>query len=325
MLTMQLFRWGRSHSAPTNPPVKAAIYCLILLLFTALPPAQANKPMMVMANSLEWLTDSSEHIGIYLVTNVDIKKVDGSDNAYISNITAKRFSTLKGNANQQIKFKDMGIGARPNTARQNTEYWPISKGDFYLVFLSNEKNTQTLRYWVNLNRPNGSFDHSTPYSKSFKRLKTKDEILDLVKNRLLIPKAVTTLDEALKIRVAVPLDTEAGIALFRGDRVYMFVPPDDDVKQRLMTQTKTGELIDRARALFRLGAFTDELTQIYIKSFLSDPSTINLGTEEQPQLVYLMQMAAYLTLKETDKSIEKPAALQLDRMADTIFWRMELF
>ncbi|MBI3271653.1 MAG: hypothetical protein HYZ53_21865 [Planctomycetes bacterium] len=160
--------------------------------------------------------------------------------------------------------------------------------------------------------------HGVAYAKDFRILRTREEILRLVEERVARRKApkegAGAPPEAgppRSLRLETPEASEAFRSLFSGSACYLIVPADAEYQPKLLEETRSKDVRTRARAAWRLAQYPGPDTVETLRALLTDDGvdvlrTLRNGKQEEER-VYTVRQAAYAALKALGIAVEKPA------------------
>jgi len=285
----------------------------LAILFSTLVIARASlAPAEIMvAETLEWLTDSSPHVGEYEIVEANARTVS---NWFQIHLKVKRVSSIKGGCPKESTFR---------VKSHTDEIAGMSAGTRVMFFLMSLEPEGNVRYKVSLDSPPKQGFLDIAYSKDFRLLTKGNEIRELVKKRAALNRNVEIKDpEAIgnvfalggngAVRVEVPFESTAYQALYGGSSCYLVVPADADIRKRLLKQVKSKQTWVRSEAARQLSAFPDKEVRAILQELLKD-----LGTAEQTstsgdgkvtkQTVYPVRSAARDALNAIAKLDKKGA------------------
>lgn len=269
---------------------------------------------IVVGESIEWLVDSSEMIGIYYGVKKEKTK------AYS---VVKLKVKLKGNP---PSIYDSELASyRPKEERNK-----IPKACDFLVFFNYNQDKISIHYNINLTFPQSIGSYGVALTKDCNVLTNGDDILKLVKSRIKlnikVPKMVL-LDGIDRMSppsssfIRIRAWGEAEGALWAGSACYLVVPADDDFKIMLLKQSQDEKNVwKRATATRWLAVYPEKSTIQILQSLLKNSDTALLQqiygdivsnsffTEEIT--VYPVRQAAYEALTQLGVRIEKTEGLR---------------
>ncbi len=299
--------------------MKALRHLAAVVLALLLYPVLGRAEIMV-GESLEWLVDSSDAIGVYKAVGVEPGK-KGKSWAY-SRVRGQLARKLKGNAPKKVSFRYYAQGTKDSPPKK------LGKADKFLVFFprakKEDKEVKT-RYTICLSAPNVRGFRSIAFTKDFRVLKREEDILKVVGRRVKLKKSpgLASPEKAANVftppsgflRVEIPYDKEAFRALWAGSVCYLVVPADEEFKHQLLREVKSRDVWTRARAASRLTAYPGKDTVKLLRSLLADKGTAKITSYDRSKkkttvTVYPVRQAAYEALKRLGEKVEKPKGLK---------------
>ncbi len=276
-----------------------ALIVVVSLFLLSTPNAEAE---IMVAESLEWLTDSTPHVGEYQILEATPRTVS---NWFQIHMKVKLISSLKGDCPKTSTFK----------IRSYVDKIPELKvGTNAIFFLTTVAPEPSVRYKVSLNTPPKRGFSDIAYSKDFRLLIKGDEIRSIVKKRAALKKNVDVADpEAIAkvfamggsgaVRMEVPFSSTAYQALYGGSSCFLVVPADPELKEQLLKQSKAKNVWERRQAAWQLSAFPDDVVRARLTELLEDPGTAESTTTDAAgnttkRRTYPVRDAAREALKE---------------------------
>ena len=283
---------------------------LVLLLVICLTSHAHGEVIIV--KSLEFISDTSTHIGIFTTTNVvpeapHTTRLEQFD-AY--EIAATRSRILKGDPQTEVRFRYVA-------EKQPMRTDAVTNGAEFLVFFTETNSITTISHQVDLSRPNTGPYGSIAITKDFKVLRSKDPILTALAARLSRtnnPTAVRTGPGWLGnggIMVCIPHNTEAFPLLNRGSVLSMIVPPDDEYRIQAHALLSSKPAAGKWSAAYVLASYPDTNTIAALRTLLDDTETYTYRVSGAngaiiTNVTYPGRTAAYLVLKRLGVDVKKP-------------------
>lgn len=269
---------------------------------------------IMVGESIEWLVDSSESIGHYKVTKAEPGE-KGKTWVY-TDVQCTLASGLKGAGPENTQFQHYAQGTAKEPPKAPRE------GSEFLVFFSPKKEQPSVRYHISLSAPAVRGFRSVAFTKDARVLKSKEEILETVAERIKLDRSVDVPSPGKSanvftppgngcLRVEIPADSEAFRALYSGSVCYLVVPADKEFRDQLLQQLKSKNVWTRAKAARRLAAYPGADTEKILRPLLQDPGKATLITHDEdkteiPVEVYPVRQAAYEALKQLGVEVKKP-------------------
>jgi len=173
---------------------------------------------VVVGKSLEWLTDTSSCIGIYLVDS------PGKESFSAYKLVLRHHESLKGDPPSSAR-SDYWIRPSPNA---NPPTASVEIGDRFLVFFApDDEGVAHVSHLINLTNQHVAGLESVAINSAFQIVAPKG-IVPLVSARLHShPKTkVVRWQEYPETRVEVPVDAPCHRELYAGSTSYLLVPED---------------------------------------------------------------------------------------------------
>ena len=263
----------------------------------------------MVAESLEWLTDSTPHVGEYEILEMTPRAVS---NWYQIHMKVKRISSLKGDCPKASTFR----------VRSYVESIPEFKvGTRAVFFLTSVAPEPSVRYKVSLDAPPKRGFNDIAYSKDFRVLTKGDEIREIIAKRAALKKNVKVSDpEAIgkvfalggsgAVRMEVPFESTAYQALYSGSSCYLVVPADPELRLELLKQTRSKNVWERSQATIQLSAFSDDVVRGRLTELLEDKGTAESTTTDATgkstkRTYYPVRDAAREALKELARTAKQ--------------------
>jgi len=269
------------------------------------------------SSSIEWLVDSSPHIGVFEVT--EAKRSATRPHSVSYEVTAKLTTRKKGAPPQTVRF--------PYTARRRTEDGipEVRNGHEFLVFFVEGRDAKpVVKDSVSLSDPNTRGARSVVLTSSFAVLRTKAKILSAVADRVKLKRNVAikgmkwdrqfmiSAGRCVGIVAVPPLDSEAWHALRSLSVGLLLIPADEEFQRQCMKGIRSDNVGTRASAAQWLAAFPGKETEKALRSLLDDPwkQTVTVGkeggeTERVP--CFDVRYAALDSLRRIGVAIEAPS------------------
>lgn len=178
---------------------------------------------------------------------------------------------------------------------------PSSGGPERLVFL--DAGGRVART-IDLAAPSPRGD-GVAITTSFDVLTTREAILEVVRRRLQRP--ATPDAEPTCLRVEVPEDSPAFGALWSGSACYLIVPADPELLPERLRATSSPEPWVRARAAWRLAAYTGGEAVAALRRLLDYEGTARLMGSGRDVEVYPARQTAWFALRAIGVEAARPA------------------
>ncbi len=262
----------------------------------------ALRAEIAFAESLEWLVDNSVRIGVAEVTGFrDAWKpgLEGAQSDYRS-VQMKVTKALKGKPPETLDAP-AGLLWRP---------WPPPEKAEVLLFLGEDSKVLSA---LALSGRFEKVSYNTAFTKDFRVLSSRQEILEAVETRLALKRPGKG-----NFQMEVPEESPAFKALWGGSACYLRVPADPEYREGLMKALKSPDVHARARAARRLAEYPGPETEKALRALLADPGahavtrTSKGGTERLT--AYPARRAAWEALKALGVSVPRPEGLREDAL-----------
>jgi hypothetical protein len=286
---------------------------------------------IVVAESLEWLADSSHHIAVAEISRtVDLRWEPGAEGTQPDYpetdyplIVTKTTRPLKGNPPEEMTFSWRLACAH--------WHWPPPKKARMLLFLDgNEEVFDIIQLTVKDCHPACSAD--------FRTLEKPKEILAFLERRLRLKQGSTVparpprsifFDPPPRPRrylvLEIPSESPAFKALWSLSSCFLIVPADPERKAEILEATRAEDCHVRAAAAHRLGAYPPDGETIRIlKKLLEDPGESRFervsGQQRLISVYYPARQSAFETLLEIGVQVPKPEGYVEDVPASFVFY-----
>jgi len=277
-------------------PLGKAIRLGSLIFFAGRACAHAE---IVVGDSLDWLVVSHDHVATTKVIRIEVP-IPTSSAWMERTIVVQRETSLKGTPPEHSQFS--------RRVAEREAQLPI--GTEFLVFF---KDTTQIDYAINLSSPPAKGWHEVALSMDFNVLKTKKVIIDTVQARL------AKLEHERPsgfLRLAVPTDKPAYMALWSGSACFLNVPADSEFKTKFMEELRSPDVKSRATAAYWLAKYPGQDVVGALKPLLKDPGTDVMQTfknnRRQDITIYPVRQAAYKTLTTWGIEVPQPAGYDPD-------------
>jgi len=290
----------------------------VLLIWTS-----ASTGEIMGTDSIEWMTADCKLVVRGRVAKEEKEAGEGSQ--IYEDVTAAVSEVIKG------EYKAGSVTFRWMTYKghKTAESWRKSGHEILFFLKKGDPSIERGRYrnrWTLRTRRTGWVDLDDPgnsaIAASFKVIKTKQEILDIVRKRAALlkrkPPAVRADRVGIEpnvftpqkgvIRLDVPFGSEAFRVLYGGSSCFLMVPADPKYKDWALKLCKSRSAWDRARGADALVNYPGDDTIKLLKSFLKDEEA-SFWTDSTGKVVkvdYRVRGAAYNSLIAMGKRVEKP-------------------
>lgn len=273
--------------------------------------------------SIEWIVDSSDSIGVYRLdgsrTDTDAAKRSG---VWVSiELVAERSETLKGSPPTETTFQH-----NVRLESENADTPRFDDAEFLVFFHHSKTNETSVRFAVNLTTPATDGNGSTAFTRDFGVLKARKAIREVVDKRIALNRHVHVPMPRFdlqgyssvgsgRVMMATPFGSEAFRTLYRGSGCYLIVPADADFKQQIMNDLYSPDVTGRTASAYYLSAYPGTETKWILESLLDDPGTTSRsrgkGLLTQTYDYYPVRAAAVSSLSQLGHAAKTP---QLERL-----------
>lgn len=200
--------------------MKAILLLTILTFFLAcLTPANAE---IVIASSIEWLSDTSESIGTYNISDIFVKEFD------VYNCLVSISESIKGNPPNKTIIIYYSV-----SNEQSKKNVPVKINDEILIFFrKDEKEVKRAIHQINLNKPRKRGYDCVAITSQFELLTEKIEIIKIVEDRLNNYPGQKEFkygewpEPVDRFEIEIPYNSPAFEAIWGGSSCFLLVPED---------------------------------------------------------------------------------------------------